>query len=324
MSRLLDSIHTTLINMLFDIFLFILIGLLLRILLTAGGISPEKIDYVRDKINSFVFYYIIPFVCFKTTYTMPFSLSHLKISLVANLTILSCVLLSWMIYKIIASRKEIEDEVIGSLIMCSAFGNVLYIGLPVLTKLYGTEGMSYAFTYDFLASTPLTWTVAVAICMRYGRAKSFKLKDSFLTILKIPPIWGLVAGFLFKELSVNLSKELIGFLNLISTYVTMLMLLIVGLSVKVVNPEKFKISLPAIAIKVIIAPLFALFYGNIAGVSGIPLNVCIIEAGMPSMLLSMIFATAFGVDMRTSVEMIFLTTICSLISLTISLWFFYF
>lgn len=310
--------------MLYDIFLFILTGLFLRILLTAVGVSIEKIDSVRDRINYFVFYYIIPFVCFKTTYTMPFSLSHLKISLVANFTILSCVLLSWFIYRVIASKKEIKSEVIGSLIMCSAFGNVLYIGLPVLTKLYGAEGMSYAFTYDFLASTPLTWTVAVAICMKYGRAKSFKLKDSFFTILKIPPIWGLIIGFLFQKLSINLPKELTGFLNLISTFVTVLMLLIVGLSVKVVTPEKLKVSLPAIAIKVIISPLFALLYGIIVGVSGIPLNVCIIEAGMPSMLLSMIFSTAFGVDMRTSVEMIFLTTICSLISLTIYLWFFYF
>lgn len=310
--------------MLYDIFLFILTGLFLRILLTAVGVSIEKIDSVRDRINYFVFYYIIPFVCFKTTYTMPFSLSHLKISLVANFTILSCVLLSWLIYRVIASKKEIKSEVIGSLIMCSAFGNVLYIGLPILTKLYGAEGMSYAFTYDFLASTPLTWTVAVAVCMKYGRAKSFKLKDSFLTILKIPPIWGLIIGFLFQKLSINLPKELTGFLNLISTFVTVLMLLIVGLSVKVVTPEKLKVSLPAIAIKVIISPLFALLYGIIVGVSGIPLNVCIIEAGMPSMLLSMIFSTAFGVDMRTSVEMIFLTTICSLISLTIYLWFFYF
>lgn len=310
--------------MLYDIFLFILTGLFLRILLTAVGVSIEKIDSVRDRINYFVFYYIIPFVCFKTTYTMPFSLSHLKISLVANFTILSCVLLSWFIYRVIASKKEIKSEVIGSLIMCSAFGNVLYIGLPVLTKLYGAEGMSYAFTYDFLASTPLTWTVAVAVCMKYGRAKSFKLKDSFFTILKIPPIWGLIIGFLFQKLSINLPKELTGFLNLISTFVTVLMLLIVGLSVKVVTPEKLKVSLPAIAIKVIISPLFALLYGIIVGVSGIPLNVCIIEAGMPSMLLSMIFATAFGVDMRTSVEMIFLTTIFSLILLTISLWFFYF
>ncbi|MCX8034471.1 MAG: hypothetical protein N3A00_04055, partial [Thermodesulfovibrio sp.] len=63
----------------------------------------------------------------------------------------------------------------------------------------------------------------------------------------------------------------------------------------------------------------ALFYGSIAGLSGIPLNACIIEACMPSMLLSMIFATAFGVDMKTSIEMIFLTTIFSLLFLAIFL-----
>lgn len=296
----------------------------MRILLTSLSFSPEKIDSFRDRINYFVFYYIIPLICFKTTYTMPFSFSHLKISVVANLTILSCVLLSWIIYKIIASKKEIKAEVMGSLIICSAFGNVLYIGLPVLTKLYGAEGMSYAFTYDFLASTPLTWTVAVAVCMKYGRAKSFKLKDSFFTILKIPPIWGLITGIIFRECGITLPEEVINIFKAISAYVTYIMLVIVGISVKAVAPERLALSMPVILIKLLISPFLAFLFGNLAGLSGIPLNVCIIEAAMPSMLLSMIFATAFGVDMRTSVEMIFLTTICSLIFLTIALWFFQF
>ena len=295
--------------MFLDILSFIIVGLLLRILFTVIGVSPEKIDFIRDRINYFVFYYIIPLVCFKTTYTMPFSLSHLKISIVANLTILSCVAISWFLYRKIAQSKNIKPEVIGSLIMCSAFGNVLYIGLPILTKLYGAEGMSYAFTYDFLASTPLTWTVAVAVCMKYGRAKRVRLKDSILTILKIPPIWGLIGGLFFREFSVSLPEELINFFNLVSKYTISLMLLIVGISVKPVTPEKLALSLPAISIKTIISPLLAIFFGSLTGLSGIPLNVCIIEAAMPSMLLSMIFATAFGVDIRTAIEMIFLTTI---------------
>lgn len=295
--------------MFFDILIFILIGLILRILFTTVGVSPEKIDFLRDKINYFVFYYIIPFICLKTTYTMPFSLSHLKISLVANLTIISCVFFSWLIYKKISSKYPIKSEEIGSLIMCSAFGNVLYIGLPILTKLYGTEGMSYAFTYDFLASTPLTWTLAVAVCMKYGRAKGIRVKDTLTTIIKIPPIWGLIIGFIFRELNINMPKELINFLNLVSPYIISLMLLIVGISIKAVTPKKLLISSPAIIVKIILSPLLALIYGKIVGLSGISLNVCIIEAGTPSMLLSMIFATVFGVDMRTAIEMIFLTTI---------------
>jgi predicted permease len=295
--------------MFLDILSFIISGLLLRVLFTIIGFAPEKIDFIRDRINYFVFYYIIPLVCFKTTYTMPFNLSHLKISVVANLTILSCVAISWFVYRKIAQSKNIKSEVIGSLIMCSAFGNVLYIGLPVLTKLYGTEGMSYAFTYDFLASTPLTWTVAVAVCMKYGRAKRVRLKDSILTILKIPPIWGLIVGLLFREFSISLPEELINFFNLVSKYTISLMLLIVGISVKPVTPEKLVLSLPAISVKTVISPLLAILFGSLTGLSGVPLNVCIIEASMPSMLLSMIFATAFGVDMRTAIEMIFLTTI---------------
>ncbi len=293
--------------MFFELSIFIVIGLALRILLTVVGINPEKIDFLRDKINKFVFYYVIPFICFKTTYTMPLTLSHLKVSLVANLTIISSVLVCWLVYKNL--RNQLESKVIGALIMCSAFGNVLYLGLPILTKLYGNEGMSYAFTYDFLASTPLTWTLAVAVCMYFGREKGIKVKNSLLTILKIPPIWGLVVGFFLREINISIPQNFIKAIDLISSHVTFLMLLIVGLSIKAVTPKKLIISLPAIIIKLFIAPLFAVTYGIIFGLSGIPLNVCIIEAGTPSMLLSMIFAAVFGVDMRTSVEMIFITTI---------------
>lgn len=295
-----------------DIIILILIGLCTRIIISSFGVSVEKIDTFRDKVNNIVFYYIIPIVCFKIAYLMPFSINHIKISLVANLTIISCVIVSSIIYNKFASIKGLKSEVIGSLIMCSAFGNVLYIGLPILTKLYGTEGMSYAFTYDFLASTPLTWTLAVAVCMKYGRAGKISLKESIFTIIRIPPIWGLILGFLLRELSLSISENLISLMNLLSKYITFLMLIIVGISIKAVAPDRFKILIPAILIKIIISPLFALFYGSFLGLSGIPFNVCIIESVMPSMLLSMIFASAFGVDMRTAIEMIFLTTVFSL------------
>lgn len=302
-----------------EIIIFFIVGLFIRIALTIFGVEPEKVDFFRDKVSNMVFYYIIPVVCFKTTYLMPFSISHLKISLVANLTIISCVLLSWLVYNKISSSEQLSPQVKGSLIMCSAFGNVLYIGLPILSKLYGEEGMSYAFTYDFLASTPLTWTLAVAICMKYGRKGKISFKDSFNTILRIPAIWGLILGFLFRELEITVAGNIIDAISSASKYVTYLMLIIVGISIKAVNPERLKISLPAIVLKTFVSPLLALLYGSLSGLSGIPLNVCIIEAAMPSMLLSMIFASVFGVDMRTSVEMVFITTLISLLSVIVLL-----
>lgn len=296
--------------MLGEIFLFIVLGLIIRCLLSFFNISPERIDLLRDKTNSFVFYFIIPLICFKTAYTMPFSVSHLKISIVANLTILSCVAISWFIYKKInkVMSLSIQPEVMGSLIICASFGNVLYVGLPILTKLYGEQGMSYAFTYDFLASTPLTWTVGIAICMKYGKAQSFTLKNSIQTLIKIPPIWGMIIGLIVRELIIPVPDILVNFLKDISIFVTYIMLTIVGLSIKAVSPKKLTICSPAIAVKLIVSPLLAYSFGNIVGLPQIPLNSCMIDAGMPSMLLSMIFATAFGTDMRTSIEMIFLTT----------------
>ncbi|MCS7203858.1 MAG: AEC family transporter [Thermodesulfovibrio sp.] len=292
--------------MILDTFFFIFIGLLLRILLVTVGIPTEKIDSTRDRINYFVFYYIIPIICFKTTYTMPLTLNHFKVSFVAILTIISCIIISSFIYRKIFS---VSSEVLGSIIISSSFGNVLYIGLPVLTKLYGEQGISYALTYDLFASTPLVWSIAVAICMKYGYAKSYSFKDSFPTIIRIPAIWGLLVGLIFRKMGIYLPDELIIIFKKLSSHVTYLMLLIVGVSIKTVSSHGFMLLLPAIAVKIIISPLLGLFFATVTGLSDIPYNVCIIQAGMPTMLMSMIFARIFGTDLRTSVEMIFFTTV---------------
>jgi len=144
--------------------------------------------------------------------------------------------------------------------------------------------------------------------MKYGKAQSFTLKNSIQTLIKIPPIWGMIIGLIVRELIIPVPDILVNFLKDISIFVTYIMLTIVGLSIKAVSPKKLTICSPAIAVKLIVSPLLAYSFGNIVGLPQIPLNSCMIDAGMPSMLLSMIFATAFGTDMRTSIEMIFLTT----------------
>ena len=55
----------------------------------------------------------------------------------------------------------------GVLILSAAFGNVSYLGLPVLTGLYGYEAAKYALFGDLLASTPLLW-----LC---GRSNGIKI-----------------------------------------------------------------------------------------------------------------------------------------------------
>lgn len=299
--------------MFFDIVLFIATGLFIRAILIFVGTPENRLCLIRDKINLLVFHFILPLICLKTTYSMPIRTEHLKISIVATMTIVSSAILAWSVYRLISKRVEISSQILGSLIICSSFGNVLYIGLPILTKLYGQQGTAYALTYDFLASTPLTWTLAVAISLKYGKAKGLRIKDSILTVAKIPPLWGLLIGILLREIAFEIPTFVVTIIDSIARYVSVLMLAVVGFSLKVVNPKGLIISIPAVFIKVLISPFLAFVYGKVLGLSGIPLYVCIIEAAMPSMLLSMLFATTFGLDLRTAVEMILLTTGMSLL-----------
>ena len=64
--------------------------------------------------------------------------------------------------------RELKRETRAAVLLAGSFGNVLFMGYPTLTFLYGDIGGSYAAFADVLASTPLVWTFGVWVATRLG------------------------------------------------------------------------------------------------------------------------------------------------------------
>lgn len=195
--------------------------------------------------------------------------------------------------------RGLSRQTRAAILLAGIFGNVLFMGYPTLTFLYGEIGGSYAAFADVLASTPLVWTFGVWIATRLGH-EGGQGASLWRTVLTLPPIWGFVLGF-----AVNLSgidaTPLISAAKFIGQATIPIMLFTLGLSIPWGDLRPTRAVLAAVAVKLVLAPLLAwgaarLMFGTLH-----PAQIAaVLETAMPTMLMAASFADRFNLDVRAA------------------------
>ena len=91
--------------------------------------------------------------------------------------------LSVAVFGYLARRTSLSPEVTGVLVITATFGNVTYLGLPVLRELFGPPAIKYALFYDLLATTPILWLIGAPVAARYGTGGKTSLAGSLRRFL---------------------------------------------------------------------------------------------------------------------------------------------
>jgi malate permease and related proteins len=205
----------------------------------------------------------------------------------------------------------------AGLLLCGIFGNVLFMGYPLLTHLYGEAGGRYAAFADMAATTPLVWTVGVWIAVRLG-GQSTDAGHPVRQLFTLPPLWAFAAGVLVAQLPIN-TQPLIHAAHFIGQPTVPVMLLMLGLSIPWSRLAPSVPVLVTVAFKLLLLPLFAygvaqLFFHPLANAQ----RGAIIEAGVPTMLMALGLADRYQLD----VEKVALTVAWStvLFLLTLPVW----
>jgi predicted permease len=186
-------------KVLLEIGLIILAGVLFK------QVMPAEVNTVSLKkaINASVFNIFLPALCVIVVYRAKIDIDTLLLSPSALLTLTFTLALSFAIYTLLGRRLNIGPKEKGTLILASIFGNNLYLGLPVITCLYGQEAGKYVLFYSFFGSTLFLWTVGVAVASHYGRSEPFRVSKSIKTILSLSPTWSLGLANLLPPLSLS-------------------------------------------------------------------------------------------------------------------------
>jgi malate permease and related proteins len=201
----------------------------------------------------------------------------------------------------------------------SMFGNTIFLGFPLITALYGVEGLLYASMFQ-LISTVIMWTAGVVV-LTHGDGTSFR--KSISRVLN-PNTIATLTGLLFFLLSIKLPAIIVKPLSELGAANTWLSMLYIGAMLVLSNVGGLlrKKSLYIISLNrlIIIPAILILSFALFAALSGMSadkmvVSVIILEASMPCMTSVVIMAKELGADDHLAVGNVFVSTIISIVTL---------
>jgi predicted permease len=284
--------------------------------------KPENIDpdQARHVINTTIIKFFLPALCFKVIATYPIDINTVMVPLTAVSTILLSILLSFIVYTIFEKFVILHKKEKGALILGASFGNVTFLGLLFLTGLYGESVVKYVLLYDFLATTPLFWLVGTTIASYYGKENKLNVREGLKIITELPAMWALVLGFIVNFSSLSLPSFFLKTLELMCLPIVPLMIFSVGLALPIPKIKHAVIAMPAIIIKLCFVPLISFTISYFLGMDKLALKSTIMEAAMPTMVLTLVVSSYHKLDHTLSALIILFTTASAFITLPLTSW----
>ncbi len=300
-------------DILFPFGLIILAGVACR----RFRIGSIDADSLRQGINVMVLNIFLPALCIKTLYTSSIDIETILIPATAIVTTLSTLAIAVMIYTLLGKIMHLTPQEKGVLVISAAFGNVTYLGLPVLTGLYGPGAAKYALFYDLLATTPVLWLAGASLAARYGENRNMNLRESLMAIISLPPIWGIACGIILRLAGITIPVSFLKALDMLGSLVVPLMIFSIGLALTLPRVSHAYAIIPAVIIKMALSPFISFMTARSLGLQGQALSSTLLEGAMPTMVLSLLIASRFKLDTALSAFIIVVTTVLSFFTLPI-------
>jgi predicted permease len=294
--------------------LIILAGVAFKAL-KPGGLDA---DTLRNAINGAVLNLFLPALCISGISLAEVHRETFLIPATAWITTLLALAVSAGVYALAAKALRIGSAEQGVLVIAAAFGNVTYLGLPVLSALFGRAGVKYVLFFDLLATTPVLWLVGAPLAARYGSGGRFGPTASLKTILSLPPIWGIAAGLALNAGGVILPAFIQKALEMLGGLVAPLMVFSIGLALTIPPVRHSCAVVPALVMKLAMVPFIAFTSAHLLGLRGEPLAACVLEGAMPTMVLSLLIAARFRLDVSLAAFIVVVSTALAFFTLPLA------
>lgn len=276
-----------------------------------GLISPK----MRAGLNRLIFSFTLPLLVFDSMHgsinreLLAESLYPLAFG--AGLALLNG-LVAWMLARLF--RTAPEDRPLMAFM--NMFGNNIYLALPMVTALFGSEAASTVMLYT-IGSDLVFWTIGVALL---SGQKSLSVKD--LRHLLNPTFAGLVLGSLAGLAQLQLPLFLSYPISQMGGLTTPLSLMLTGASLAEIRLREGVSARETGALllgKLIISPAIAAITAGLLGLGNALGQVLVIMASMPSVVRSIVLSDHYGWDSRKTALGVLATTVACFITIPLVL-----
>jgi len=276
---------------------------------------------IKEGLAKIIFNITLPLLVLVGISEMDISLELVENSLMAIL--FSFLVLGMMTIIGIGSAKiaKLPQESSSVHIAHTMFGNIVYLGFPLINVLFpGGEGLFYAMLFH-LASSLIMWTAGINILQNNHKDWLGGLKN-----LLNPNTFAFLIGFLMLSFSLKLPGLLSKSLGGLGDTTIYLSMLYIGAMLASINWKKAIVSFQAYLLsfnKLILIPvlslgLYLLMHRYLSFNLDYPAaSVIILETSMPCMANIVVLAKIYGADDKQATENVFISTILSILTLPI-------
>ncbi|KAF5432787.1 hypothetical protein C5S39_02805 [Candidatus Methanophagaceae archaeon] len=261
----------------------------------------KKID-VQRFINLIV-YIAAPCLIFSSIATSDINLADFASIAVAALAILLImVTFACLTLKLTRSDKK-------GLYLPMTFGNTSYVGYPVALFAFGVDGLSRAVVFDMINSV-LIFSLGIYIVHH---------RNELQEVFKVPLLYAVVIGLVVNLSKITIPQVLFLPIEMVGLVTIPLALLVLGYKLTEIKISTAKIVLLASGFRILGGFLVALMIVNLLSLDGLVKDIILLQAAMPSAVMSMILAAKYQRDASLVASVVCITTLLSILSIPLIL-----
>ena len=286
----------------------------LFLLMAAGAVAVKtRILTLENKqaFSNLLVYLVVPAMIINS-YRMEFSAEILRNLLAAfGMSLLAICVGTGITFALTARHKDRRTPIFR---FATVFSNAAYMGFPLISALFGAEGLLYASAYVTVFNI-LLWT------MGYGMVSgSTNPGDVVHNLLRTPVFYALVAGLLIYFFQIPLPRLIAQPIELLSGMNTPLSMLITGMLIAagdlkdiVGDLQIWKLA----AVRMLLIPAVCVSLFSLLGLLhlGMSAQVVLLLECCPAASITSVFAVQFGHDERFAAGSVVLTTLLSILIL---------
>ena len=280
----------------------------------------------NEILNRLIVYLALPALVFAGVYRSSLDTRLLGITAVAWATLLVTASLAYGAGRLLKLRAP----TLGGFVIVCALGNTGYLGYPLTIALFGKEELVKAFFYDIFGTAMALLTLAMWVGRRFGDgempggageragvSKSGALAETIKQIITFPALIAVVAALVLKPAPIP--GFLLSAVEHLANLTVPLVMLTIGVSLEIRGMREHPMALGLVAaLKLAVAPALAWGLWVALRLPAEATPVVLLEASMPSMMLTYVVALKCRLDTSFVPTAIVLTTIASLV--TVPLW----
>lgn len=280
------------------------------LLAAAAGFLIRKTLHVDPRpISQATFYVFSPALVFTLLVTTGIVVEDiLRMMAFAAVLIGLMGVVSWAVSRV----ARLEGSLAAAFMLSTTFMNAGNYGMSVNKFAFGDLGLAWASLF-FVTSAMMTNAAGVYIAT-VGKRSPLR---AIIGLAKVPAVYAIPLGLIVRTQGLQLPLALWRPIELLGSATVPCMLLILGMQIGVsgLPPQRGTLAV-ATALRLLVSPALAWVLAPVFGLQAIGFQVGVLEAAMPSAVLSTIIAIEFGVEPGFVTGAVLVTTVLSPLTLT--------